>query len=199
MKRNSIKVWELSLLLSLCVSLCWGVFEQGRQTSLSEKLIRLHVVASGNSAGEQELKMQVKDAVVRVLQPLMARAESAGEAGELIQAKREDILKAAQTAAGGESVELVFGRETYTARCAEGYALPAGEYSSLRILIGEAAGHNWWGVIFPQLTPAEMLERSQAVALLDEDELGLIYEREDYEISFRVLELIQLLRDWLGR
>ncbi len=199
MKRNSIKVWELSLLLSLCVSLCWGVFEAGRQTSLSEKLIRLHVVASGNSVSEQELKLEVKDAVVKVLRPMMDTAQNAKQASRLIETGREDILSAARAAAKGENVELVFGREAYSTRYAEGYALPAGEYCSLRIIIGSGRGENWWGVIFPQLTPAEAIEQSEAVALLDEEELRLICDREDYEISFKVLELIQLLRDWLGR
>lgn len=197
MKQNSIKVWELSLLLSLCISLCWGIFEMGRQTDLSEKIIRLHVVASGDSDSEQALKLRVRDAVADVLQPLMDRAQNAQQACGLIELEREAILSAARDAAEGESVELIFGRESYSTRYGQGYVLPAGEYSSLRIIIGDGAGQNWWGVIFPQLTPAEAFEQSQAVALLDEDELSLIYEREDYEISFRLLEILQKLREWL--
>ena len=197
MKKNSIKVWELSLLLSLCISLCWGVFESGRQTALSEKIVRLHVIASGNSASEQALKLQVKEAVLDVLQPLLQGAQSSRQAAELIEAGRENILSAAQTAAGEESVELIFGAENYPTRFAEGYALPAGEYMSLRIVIGEGEGRNWWGVIFPQLTPLEICEQSAPVSLLDEEELRFIYEREEYEISFRILEILQQLRLWL--
>ena len=197
MKKNSIKVWELSLLLSLCISLCWGVFESGRQTALSEKIVRLHVIASDNSADAQRLKLRVRDAVAEVLQPLMDRAQNAQQAAALIESGREKILMAAQTAAGEERVELIFGAENYPTRFAEGYALPAGEYSSLRIIIGDGAGRNWWGVIFPQLTPLEICEQSAPVSLLDEEELRFIYEREDYEISFRILEILQQLRLWL--
>lgn len=197
MKQNSIKVWELSLLLSLCISLCWGVFESGRQTALSEKIVRLHVIASGNSVSEQELKKTVRDAVAQVLQPMMEKAKNARQAALLIEAGREDILAAACAAAKGEHVELIFGREVYPTRHAQGYALPAGEYTSLRIVIGEGEGHNWWGVIFPQLTPTEAFEQSESVALLDEEELRFVYNREDYEISFRILEILQQLRLWL--
>ena len=31
------------------------------------------------------------------------------------------------------------------------YTLPAGTYRSLRVMIGEAAGANWWCVLFPPL------------------------------------------------
>ena len=46
----------------------------------------------------------------------------------------------------------------------EGFALPAGEYMALRVIIGEGAGRNWWCVLYPGLcrsacggydTPAE--------------------------------------------
>ena len=33
----------------------------------------------------------------------------------------------------------------------DGFALPAGEYLALRILIGEAVGQNWWCVLYPPL------------------------------------------------
>lgn len=197
MKKNSIKVWELSLLLSLCISLCWGVFESGRQSALAEKILRFHVIASDNGADAQRLKLQVRDAVLDIVQPLLESAQSTQQAAELIESGREEILCAAQSAAGEKGVELIFGTENYPTRYGEGYALPAGEYLSLRIIIGKGEGRNWWGVIFPQLVPAEMMEQSAPVALLDEDELRFIYEREDYEISFRILEILQRLRLWL--
>ena len=197
MKQNSIKVWELSLLLSLCVSLCWGVFESGRQGAISEKIVRFHVIASDDSAQAQQLKLRVRDAVLDTVQPLLERAQSTQQAVELIESGREEILCAAQSAAGEESVELLFGRVGYPTRYGDGYALPAGEYVSLRIIIGEGEGRNWWGVIFPQLVPAEMMEQSEEVALLDEEELRFICEREDYEISFRILEILQQIRLWL--
>lgn len=199
MKQNSIKVWELSLLMALCVTLCAGVFQSGRQAALSEKIVRLHVIASGDSAEEQSVKMQVKQAVTGILQPLMEQAQSAEQARELIELSRDEILSAACLAAPGEDIELIFGQEDYGTRYGEGYALPAGEYTSLRIIIGSGEGHNWWGVIFPQLTPTDAAELSEAVSLLDEEELELICGGEKYEISFKFLEILQAIRLWLGK
>ncbi len=33
----------------------------------------------------------------------------------------------------------------------DGFALPAGEYTALRVAIGEGQGQNWWCVAFPPL------------------------------------------------
>ena len=33
----------------------------------------------------------------------------------------------------------------------DGFALPAGEYTALRVVIGEGQGQNWWCVAFPPL------------------------------------------------
>lgn len=198
MREKGIKVWELSLLLALCISLCWGIVESGRQTALSEKIIRLHVIASGDSDDEQALKMRVKEAVVDCLQAIMDEAENVTEAAEIIESRRKDILSAATSAAEGEDVELIFGKTRYDSRYAEGYALPAGEYTSLRIVIGQGAGRNWWGVIFPQLGSGSTVDHAEAVSLLDSDELALIHGEGGYEVRFKLLELLEKLREWFG-
>lgn len=199
MSESRIKVWELSLLLALCISLCWGVVEMGRQTALSEKIIRLHVIAEDDSEAEQQRKMRVKEAVLELLESLVASADSANEAAELIEREREAILAAARAAADGAEVQLRFGTLGYSTRYAEGYVLPAGEYNSLRLIIGEGGGQNWWGVIFPQLGSGAAVERSEEVSLLDEDEISLIHGDEGYRVRFKILELIQQLRQWLDR
>ncbi|HIR09521.1 MAG TPA: stage II sporulation protein R, partial [Candidatus Avoscillospira stercoripullorum] len=48
---------------------------QREQMALSEKLIRLHVVANSDSEEDQAIKLQVRDAVLAVTQPLLEDAE----------------------------------------------------------------------------------------------------------------------------
>lgn len=187
-----VKIWELSLLFALCISLCHATLETGRQSALSEKIIRLHVVASSDEAGAQALKMRVRDAVTDCLAPILAEADSTEEVGRLIEDKRDELLAAAVDAAQGESVELLWGRESYGYRQTEAYALPAGEYNSLRFIIGEGEGQNWWGVIFPQLDASGGY--AEAAKMLSEDELELIYEDDGYQLRFKLLEVLQSFR-----
>ncbi len=197
MRNNKIKVWELSLLFALCVCLCQATVEAGRHSALSEKIVRLHVIAASDEPEAQALKMRVRDAALAEIEPLLASARTATEAEAAIEKSSECILAAAREAAEGESVELIFGRENYTYRETASYALPAGEYSSLRIILGGGEGHNWWGVIFPQLDSSGGY--AEAVNLLSEDELALICEEDGFELRFKFLEALEKLRLWFEK
>lgn len=190
MKNERIKVWELSLLLALCICLCQAVLETGRQRGLEEKILRLHVVASSDEEEAQALKLRVRDAVLAVLEPLLAKAESAEQAEKLVEENAECILAAAVSEAG-EKVELRLGRESFGYRVGDGYALPPGEYRCLRIIIGEGAGHNWWGVIFPQLTLEEGAVETSAFP--EDDGVKVIFGEERLELRFRFLEMLEKL------
>ena len=66
--------------------------------------------------------------------------------------------------------------------------LPAGSYESLRVVLGEGEGRNWWCVIFPQLClTASAAEQAQSV--MNPEDFAIISEEEGYELRFRVVEL----------
>ena len=71
----------------------------------------------------------------------------------------------------------------------EDFALPAGEYTALRIVIGEGGGQNWWCVVFPPLclgSVSETTAETAASAGFSEDEISLITgENEGYVVKFK--------------
>ena len=76
--------------------------------------------------------------------------------------------------------------------------LPAGEYLALRILIGEAAGRNWWCVVFPPLCTAATSDvpASAMAAGFTEDEVRLITEEDrGYVLKFKAVEFWETLRE----
>ena len=83
----------------------------------------------------------------------------------------------------------------------DGFALPAGEYLALRVVIGEGAGRNWWCVVYPPLCTAACtdLEDVAVQAGMDESDMKLITGQEGYVLKFRSLELWEQLRQWLGK
>lgn len=197
MEKSKLKIWEVSLLAALCVTLCWGLRLQSRQTALEEKVIRLHVIAADDSEAEQAVKLRVRDAVLDALLPLTEDAESAEEARAAIADGLAEIGEAAESAAGGRQVAVLFGRVNYPTRYAEGCALPAGTYSSLRVILDQGQGHNWWGVIFPDLTGFSTRDYTGAAKILGEKAFALITdEGEGVEIRFRVLEWLAEVRAW---
>ena len=55
-------------------------------------------------------------------------------------------------------------RETFDIRKYDTFTLPAGVYESLRVVIGEGQGHNWWCVAFPTLCMSATTEDFEAAA-----------------------------------
>ena len=93
-------------------------------------------------------------------------------------------------------VEVRLETAEFPTKTYDGFALPAGEYLALRVLIGEAAGQNWWCVVFPPLctaAAAEMGETAVAAGLSGE-QVRLITEEEGYVLKFKCVELWQQLR-----
>ena len=60
-------------------------------------------------------------------------------------------IRALAAAGCRDAVRVTLGDEEYPTRTYEQLAFPAGEYLSLRVLIGAAEGENWWCVLFPPL------------------------------------------------
>lgn len=198
MKEYKLKTWELAALCALCVSLCVGTWAQGRQRDISSSLVRLHVIAASDETAEQELKLRVRDNVLEYLTPVLDKAESPEEAQRIINGELTSIKAAAEACAGGRSVSVTLGQEYYPTREYEGFTLPAGQYQSLRVILGEGKGYNWWCVVFPPLC-VSAAEQNKALDAMSEPERGLITEADGYELRFRIVELWGELMELLNK
>ncbi len=198
MKEYKLKTWELAALCALCVSLCVGTWAQGRQRDISSSLVRLHVIAASDETAEQELKLRVRDNVLEYLTPVLDKADSPEEAQRIINGELTSIKAAAEACAGGRSVSVTLGQEYYPTREYEGFTLPAGQYQSLRVILGEGKGHNWWCVVFPPLC-VSAAEQNKALDAMSEPERGLITEADGYELRFRIVELWGELMELLNK
>ena len=182
-----LKIWESAALGALCLTLLAACWAQGRQTELEGNLIRLHVIAASDAPEEQALKLRVRDAVLACLTPMLDGVTEREEAEERLTANLDGIAAAAEEAAEGRAVRVLLGEAPYPATSFPGGTLPAGRYESLRVILGEGEGHNWWGLLFPQLAlPAAEGGVKETMAL---DSFRLLTDQEGYEIRFRVLEL----------
>lgn len=197
MYKSRMKIWEISLLLALCFSLCLGTWAQAKQSSLSSSLVRLHVIAVSDDEYEQSLKLRVRDGVLSYISPKLRDVKSAQQAQEIIKNELDGIKAAAESSAEGRSVEVTLSQEYYPTRNYEKFSLPAGKYQSLRVILGKGEGHNWWCVVFPPLC-ISAAEQEQAVESMSEDMRGIVTEEDGYEYKFRILELWGELMELIG-
>ena len=172
------------------------------ESALYGDVVRLRVIAESDSKEDQELKLTVRDAVLSCAEELFADCANADEAEKTARAAAEVLRKTAQDAVGraGKScpVRVEIGREAYPRRDYGDFEFPAGEYRSVRIILGDGEGRNWWCVLFPGLCV-------RAARAGDGDALAVGLTPEEYRIitkpsgrvrvRFRILEL---LSDLLG-
>lgn len=185
------------MLCALCVSLLAGTWAQTKQEDISSSLIRLHVIAVSDEKEEQELKLRVRDEVLRAISPELESADSISDAEKIVRANLGKIQRAAQLKAEGRKVSVTLSEEYYPTRHYEQFSLPAGKYTSLRVILGEGKGHNWWCVVFPPLC-VSAAEQEKALDAMSEDERAILTEEDGYVIKFRVLELWGELMEMLG-
>lgn len=185
---DKLKIWEAAALCALCISLLTGVWAQARQQSISAGLVRLHVIAASDEQAEQDLKLRVRDAVLEYLEPKLRGVESAHDAREIIGAELKGIGQAAAAVSEGRSVTVSLGEESYPTREYAAFTLPAGRYESLRVILGEGQGHNWWCVVFPPLC-LSAAECEQVQQVMSQEDYALITGEDSYEIRFRLVEL----------
>ena len=150
--------------------------------------MRLHVLASSDAAEEQAVKLRVRDAVLNYLAPRLEGADSAGAAEAILAGELAGIRAAAEEAAQGRAVRVTLGEERYPTREYTGFSLPAGRYRSLRVVLGEGAGHNWWCVVFPPVCLAAV-QREAVRPVMNPEDYALITREEGWQIRFRIVEL----------
>lgn len=195
---KSLRKWEIALLLALCFTLLAGTWAGAASSRVSESLVRLHVIAASDDATEQAIKLDVRDAVLSYLEPELDSAADIAGAEALIEANLEGVAAAAESAAQGREVNVTLGEEYYPTREYDTFSLPAGRYQSLRVTLGEGAGHNWWCVVFPPLC-LTAAESEAAFEELDGETRAIISsDGGGVQFKFRLLELWGELMEFLG-
>ena len=159
------------------------------EKSIYDTTVRLHILANSDSAEDQKLKLEVRDAIIENSPYL----EMITDTEEL----KNEIIRIAEETAAGWDVHAEFGEEYYETREYDGVMFPAGTYTSLRIIIGEGEGKNWWCVLFPPLclsaaTAQDALEDTG----MSEDAVNVFTKTEKvkYKFRFKILELLGNLK-----
>ena len=178
---NSKRLLANCALLSLSSLLLLATWAQSRQEALSGKLIRLHVLAESDSEEDQAKKLCARDAVLALLTPELEGVKSREEAETVIRRLTPAIRLAAEKAAGTQAA-VQLSREYYPTRRYGTFSLPAGQYFSLRVTLGQGLGHNWWCVVYPPLCAQSAQESLAGAAILSEEDAKL-YKRLGIHVS----------------
>lgn len=205
MKKNLIAI--IAVIIGLICTYLFSPEAQAQdemQKEIASKIIRFHVRANSDSDEDQQLKLQVKDAVVSYLSAEMKTSESKKDSTSYIEAHIDEIeaiaLEVIQEQGYDYTVDAYVTTEYFPTKSYGDVTIPCGEYDAFRIDIGENAGKNWWCILYPPLC---FVQGSYGVAtdesklllknVLDEDEFDYISgaSSEDVGFSFKFLSLFE--------
>ena len=175
------------------------------EDKIYDNVLRLHVLANSDSEEDQTLKLKVRDAILERSSELFGKSESIEEAAESINANIDAITEVARKVIAENGydypVSVTLTNEHYPTRSYEALSFPSGAYLSLRVMIGEAEGQNWWCVLFPPLCLSAATDKAVAedafisVGLTGE-QYRIITESDNtkYTVRFKILETIEGLK-----
>ena len=122
------------------------------------KIFRLHIIANSNSEADQQVKLLVRDAVLRYEKELFEKngaVDNASTAKKLLTENASDINSIAKDVLEKNGfyypVKISTGIYDFPDRIYGDQLYPAGKYSALRLVLGDGKGENWWCVMFPPL------------------------------------------------
>lgn len=201
-----MKKWLGFLMAAVMLVTAFMILPIHGEAEIYDNVIRLHVLANSDSEEDQALKLAVRDAVLEKTKTIFKNVDSKEEAEGVLRQNLPVIEQAARDALRAEGAEnavtVELGQESYPTREYERLAFPAGEYLSLRVMIGEADGKNWWCVLFPPLcltaATAQSEQETETICLsagLTGEQYRMIADTDEtkYKLRFKILEVAEEL------
>lgn len=187
MKNSDLKqkcVLSLILVIVMAVVLFY-TYEDTPQNQYSG-IIRLHVIANSDSEEDQELKLKVRDEIIKKTKSLQ-ESQSIEDSREYLQTHLNDMEETANKVIeeNGKSykAEANLGIRWIPEKTYGDMYFPAGNYEALNLTLGRGEGQNWWCVLFPPL------------CLIEEDEEAIkemgISEEQKIEIKWKLMDILK--------
>lgn len=179
------------------------------QTGIADNVIRFHVIANSDSEEDQELKKEVRDAILNEMSPILSESSSIEVSRELLIENMDKMKAIAEdvVAQWGKnySVKVTLGPAVFPTKQYGDIVLPTGEYEALRVSIGKGEGKNWWCVMFPPLCFVDVTHgvvpeetKKDLRGVLNEEEYKIVTQAR-YEEEVPVKVKLKIVEWWQER
>ena len=199
-----IKKWEFALIFGLVIAVTVCLHSGMKAKAISDKLVRLHIIANSDNEYDQELKLKVRDGIIPIVSEITKDSTDILQAREHILNNLESIKEKAEKIVKQNGydydVNISMERGYYPSKNYDNFALPAGEYDGLKIIIGNGEGKNWWCVLFPPLcipvAEETMVETASQNGLSKDDIAFITEDGYCYKIEFKTAEIYGEIKQW---
>ena len=167
-KEKSLDLFAVLCGLFLLISVLLPVKTEARVYS---SVLRFHVVANSDSDEDQAIKEEVKDAVLSWTGEGLKACETVTQAQAYLEENAQVLTQKIRHFLLERGVQyganVKIANEYHDAKTYDEITLPQGTYLSLRITLGEGAGHNFFCVLFPPICQNAAKDQSRSEVLLD--------------------------------
>lgn len=171
--------------------------------SVREDVVRLHILANSDSAEDQRVKIAVRDALLNENALILTENVTADNAHVYFEKSKDALLKKAiktlEENGFAYGAKITLQTEYYETRKYGELTFPAGEYLSLKVVLGEGNGKNWWCVMFPPLCipAADGVEgdKEKTAEYLSPSGEDIVNGGKKYIVKFKLLEIFEDIKN----
>ncbi len=188
-----MKYWKAVIVAAVFVL---GLQHLHIQEIYAKEVVRFHVIANSDAKEDQKLKFAVRDKVGAYVSRLLDGVTTKEETLRVIEEALPAIKKVAEREIAKQGydypVTAAIEQVDFPIKEYGQYHLPAGQYTSLQVRIGEADGANWWCVMYPNMCfvdsayeVVEGKEKEQMYRVFTLYEYKKLVESPNKEIHFK--------------
>lgn len=191
---------ELAALFAFIICIFLSTYNLDRSCDgIREGVLRLHVVAASDSQEDQQIKLELRDELLKKGAEIFSGSSTKKDAEIKISSSiklLEETAKAfLQSKAYPDDVSVSLCKSFFPTRRYEGFTLPAGNYDALKVVVGNGEGKNWWCIMFPALClPAAERNETAFDGILTENQQDIITD-EKYEVRLWLVEKWQEIKN----
>lgn len=204
MRNLSFMIMSGGLALAILISNIASFVNDGKELErLRSGVLRLHVLANSDSAYDQSLKLKVRDAILENSDELFVECSDVRAAEGTAIEKLDEIERIAEETLAENGcdadVRASVGKTYFDERTYGDITMPEGEYTALRVEIGEAEGRNWWCVMYPPLCIPAACEESVDTdeeaeeEFFDKQQQDILYNPTKYRVRFALWDKLMSL------
>lgn len=165
---------------------------------LRQNVLRLHIVANSDSPADQELKLKIRDEILKETGQTFVGVTDLDSAEALTKENLNTFQRIANNVIKENGFtygcEVSLGDCFFETRHYDTFSLPAGNYRSLIIKLGKGEGKNWWCVVFPAVCVPAASDSDLRVSVNDSS-AEIAENSQRYIVRFKAVEIYEKIKN----
>ena len=119
--------------------------------SISRNILSMHIISNSNSESDTKIKLMVRDYLLSEMKGYLRDDLKREDVINLIPEMEKSANKFLRGNGISYSAKVKYEMADIPRKEYNQIVLPEGEYSAIRVILGEGGGDNWWCVAYPPL------------------------------------------------